>query len=205
MKQYPTIEKKLNFTDTYCWFDKLDGSNIRAEWSKKKGFYKFGSRKVLINEDTVLNKSIELINEKYAEDLSKIAIEQKWQSAVFFFEFFGKKSMFGQHEMDDKHDVILIDCSVYKQGYLDPRDFINIFKNIDIPTVIGQGQISQELVQNIKDGLVEGLTYEGVVFKPIIVGSKFKKRTMIKVKTDKWINDLKAYCKEDEKLFQNLV
>ena len=44
MKQYPTIPKTIQSIDIIA-FDKLDGSNIRAEWNPKKGFYKFGSRK----------------------------------------------------------------------------------------------------------------------------------------------------------------
>ena len=46
MKQYPSIPglkelEKLKGRKIYV-FDKIDGSNIRAEWNPKKGFYKFG-------------------------------------------------------------------------------------------------------------------------------------------------------------------
>lgn len=37
MKQYPSITTKFSKAKTIA-FDKLDGSNIRAEWSDKKGF-----------------------------------------------------------------------------------------------------------------------------------------------------------------------
>lgn len=61
MKHYPTIPKTVIHDVDVHVFDKLDGSNIRAEWNPKKGFYKFGSRKQLIDEDTFLGKSIDLI------------------------------------------------------------------------------------------------------------------------------------------------
>jgi hypothetical protein len=43
MKTYPSISRDIVGQPIYA-FDKLDGSNIRAEWSKKNGFHKFGSR-----------------------------------------------------------------------------------------------------------------------------------------------------------------
>ena len=51
MKQYPKI---LYFDQApineQCYaFDKIDGSNFRAEWSKKRGWYKFGTRNTMIN------------------------------------------------------------------------------------------------------------------------------------------------------------
>jgi len=44
MKSYPSIPGKHTNGIPLTVFDKLDGSNIRAEWSKKRGFYKFGTR-----------------------------------------------------------------------------------------------------------------------------------------------------------------
>lgn len=55
MKQYPSINGQISYEfPVYVW-DKLDGSNIRAEWSKKNGFYKFGTRERLLDStDKVL-------------------------------------------------------------------------------------------------------------------------------------------------------
>ena len=50
MKQYPSISGKLVNTKIYA-FDKLDGSNIRGTWSKKRGFYKFGTRTQMLDEN----------------------------------------------------------------------------------------------------------------------------------------------------------
>ena len=51
MKAYPTIPREVIRSMSIYAFAKLDGSNIRAEWSRKKGFYKFGSRKRLLGTD----------------------------------------------------------------------------------------------------------------------------------------------------------
>ena len=53
MKSYRSIPfaNKIPENETFYVFDKLDGSNIRAEWNPKKGFYKFGSRSQLLTPD----------------------------------------------------------------------------------------------------------------------------------------------------------
>ena len=53
MKSYNTIPYYGDYWDLpVIGFNKLDGSNIRAEWNKKRGFYKFGSRNVMIDESS---------------------------------------------------------------------------------------------------------------------------------------------------------
>ncbi len=43
MKTYQSIEHTVSHDIPVIVFDKLDGSNIRAEWNRKqKKFYKFG-------------------------------------------------------------------------------------------------------------------------------------------------------------------
>jgi len=48
MKEYPSIGKNVVGEKIYA-FDKLDGSQVRAEWNKKKKFYKFGTRTRLLD------------------------------------------------------------------------------------------------------------------------------------------------------------
>lgn len=48
MKQYPSIDHVIRSGKFYL-FDKHDGSNIRAERSKKQSFYKFGIRTRLLD------------------------------------------------------------------------------------------------------------------------------------------------------------
>ena len=48
MKQYETIPYYGDYLGPdIIAFDKIDGSNLRFEWSRKRGFYKFGTRKMI--------------------------------------------------------------------------------------------------------------------------------------------------------------
>ena len=89
MKSYPSITTKIDFSKEYYLFDKLDGSNIRAEWSKKQGFYKFGSRTQLLTPDQVnLYPAIEYIKNMktyFSELLSDKLAKYNYESAVCFF------------------------------------------------------------------------------------------------------------------------
>ena len=61
MKSYPSIPKDIPPSE-FVAFGKLDGSNIRAEWNPKKGFYKFGTRTKIIDASTpVFGKAVNLI------------------------------------------------------------------------------------------------------------------------------------------------
>ena len=80
MKRYPSIEKEIIKGEYTYLFDKLDGSNIRAEWTKKNQFYKFGSRTELIDKShLLLGKAPQLIIDKYQADLTK-----KFKENIFF-------------------------------------------------------------------------------------------------------------------------
>ena len=141
MKSYPSVAHKMNQEVDIVAFDKLDGSNIRAEWSPKRGFYKFGTRKRMIDEtDRHLGKAVLLIKEHYAKVLPKIFLSQRWhQNVVCFFEFYGDHSFAGQHRKEDNHKVVLFDVSVYKQGFVPPKDFIKLFEDAGIPKVLYRG------------------------------------------------------------------
>jgi len=131
MKFYPSITKDMR-PDVYVYaFDKLDGSNIRAEWNAKKGFYKFGSRHQLIDESAKpLGKAIKIVKEKFEEDFGKVAKEQKWRDALCFFEFYGLNSFAGQHKDDEDQTVTLIDVNPYKEGILEPAQFIKLSQGL---------------------------------------------------------------------------
>ena len=69
MKTYPTIRyfESNDLGKKIIAFNKLDGSNIRAEWNKKRGLYKFGSRTRLISESDSLGEAISLIKKQEVE------------------------------------------------------------------------------------------------------------------------------------------
>ena len=118
MKGYPSIPREVQHSLHVYAFDKLDGSQIRAEWTRKNGFFKFGSRRVLIDGSHPLGKAVGLIQGKYADDLGRIFRKSRYDKVTCFFEFFGPSSFAGQHVENEDHDVILFDVDVYKKGYL---------------------------------------------------------------------------------------
>ena len=195
MKSYPSITKNVIDSSVYLW-DKLDGSNIRAEYTPKNGFYKFGSRHVLIDEKTpVFGESIELI--KQVEPLLvEIFKEQHYSNVVAFFEFFGENSFAGLHQKEP-HQIKLIDINVSKIGILDTREFNKLFKYTGLlPKLLHVGKVNETIINAVKESKLEGMTFEGVVAK--------SNEGMFKIKSNAWLDKLKNYCKDDEKLYRNL-
>lgn len=136
MKKYPAIQREIHKNEHVYVFDKIDGSNIRAEWSSKKGFYKFGTRnRLLDSNELILGKAVNLILHKYSDNLELVFKEQRQRNAVCFFEFFGINSFAGFHSINDNHDVVLFDVS-FKRGLLHPKDFIKMFGHLEIPKVL---------------------------------------------------------------------
>jgi hypothetical protein len=205
MKSYPSISKDLR-PDIYIYaFDKIDGSNIRSEWNAKKGFYKFGSRTQLIDENSKpLGKAIKIIKEKFEEEFSFIAKEQKWRDAICFFEFWGANSFAGQHKDDEEQTVTLIDVNPYKEGILEPAQFIKLFGRLDIPSVLFEGYITTEFVDSVKNSTLDGMIDEGVVCKGAN-DKKTKMPIMFKIKSRAWLEKLKTYCNGNEALFAKLA
>lgn len=204
MKHYPSITKEVR-GDIYIYaFDKIDGSNIRAEWNSKKGFYKFGTRTQLIDEKTMpFGRAIPLLKEKYEEHLGMVFKEQGWRDAICFFEYWGKDSFAGTHNFDEPMNVTLIDVNPYKQGILPPTQFIKLFGHLDIPKVCFEGHVSTELFDKVKQSSLPGMTFEGVVCK----GASDNNSTMpimFKIKSKAWLDKLREYVKGDESLFERL-
>jgi hypothetical protein len=205
MKQYPSIQRLLidNIPNiNFYLFSKIDGSNIRAEWNNKRGFYKFGTRHQLIdNNSKPFGASIELIKTKYEKDISDICKANKIENIVCFFEYYGPSSFAGNHNFDEQLDVILFDANPYKRGILPPSDFITLFGDLDIPTVVHQGKITPNVYSSIRESTLPGVTFEGVVGK----GMDGKQLAMYKIKSQAWLDKLKIFCKDDESLFNKLV
>lgn len=203
MKKYPSITKEVVYSEKYYFFDKLDGSNIRAEWVKGKSFIKFGSREKQITQDTpFLGEAIDLIKE-YEPAFTEIFTSMKCPSAIAFFEFYGENSKFGRHT-DEKHYVSLIDVSVHKRGFLNPSEFIILFPN-KVPTskFLHYGEFTPEIEKMINFGEFPGITSEGVICKADRERKSHPPK-MFKVKTNQWLQDLKDFCNGDVDLFEKL-
>lgn len=206
MKSYPSIPTatssnyKHDASLNYYVFDKLDGSNIRAEWNPKKGFYKFGSRNQLLStEQAILYPAIDKINnfiDSNGKKLNEYLKNITKDSVVCFFEYYGPKSFCGNHyDNVENMKVTLIDVSIYKKGFLSPSDFFNNFKHFDIPKILYNGKIKNidEFFDSVAFQKLSGITFEGVVVKEDKNNGK-----MFKVKTDAWLASLYKHCKNEE-------
>ena len=204
MKHYPSISKEVRHDIDIYAFDKLDGSNIRAEWNSKRGFYKFGTKNHLIDENTKpFGMAIPLLKSKYEEGLSKVFAQNNWKEVVCFFELHGPSSFAGQHDFTEKLDVTLIDVNIFKCGILPPDQFLAKFGHLDVPKVLYQGKITTELFDLVKQSTLPAMTCEGVVCKGISSG-KTPIPIMFKIKSKFWLDKLKIYCNGNDGLFKML-
>lgn len=206
MKEYPSIDRKIRYGEPVYLFDKLDGSNIRAEWSRKKGrFYKYGSRTQLIDSGhPFLGESVFLIQDNFEEELARIFEKQRWHKTLAFFEFYGPQSFAGFHEKEDQHKVTLIDVKPFKHGILNPDEYLDLFGHLDTAKLLYRGNMNKEVEEQIRKQELPGITFEGAVGK-IKVKGKTQNPAMFKVKTYAWLERLKNYCKGDDNLYKRLL
>ena len=220
MEQYISIPKDIVDIPIIA-FDKPDGNNIRCEWTKKgKVFEKFGSRKVLLGEDSWLAPAIPLIKAQ-EEAIVKVMRDERWEKATLFFEFHGPNSFAGQHQEGDVMVATLIDVFVYKKGYLLPNDFVKLFCGdnllpnefmklfrgntlINTPDILYRGKPNQDFIRSVKDGTLPGITSEGVVCKGLPTKRGYPP-TMFKIKTNAWLEKVKAKYADDPKLLEYLI
>ncbi len=201
MKQYPSIPywSPDLLGESCIAFDKLDGSNIRCEWNRKRGWYKFGTRTQMIDtKNEYFGEAIPLFLEKYGDELSKVFSQKEYRTKpnfVAFCEFLGPNSFAGQHLADDIKDVVLIDVSEYKRGMIPPKEFVENFGHMHIPDIIYRGFLTQQFIDDVRSGqypLDEGVMCKGT--------RKTKGSELIwiaKVKTKLWVDNVKAKYGQD--------
>lgn len=193
MKEYPKIPGiSEKFIGRECLVQyKYDGSSLRTEFSKKTGFYKWGTRLRLFNEsDPEYGCAIPTFHKKYAKDLEKLISKfyPKCQSAIFFMEFFGPNSFAGQHLEKEEKDLVLFDINIYKKGFVDPIAFLKVCENIHTPSVIYQGKLTEDFVYNVREKKFP--VEEGVICKGIT--NTVHERWLCKIKTWEYLKKLKS-------------
>jgi hypothetical protein len=197
MKAYPSIPRNFREFQAYI-FDKLDGSNIRMEWTRKGGWVKFGARNRLMDEsDSLLGEAKPLFFETMADKLAKIAVDQRWDRIIAFAEFYGPNSFAGNHVIGESKQLTLFDVNVHKKGILGPRQFLKIFGDEEfIPKFFGIHNWTRGFLETVRDGSFEGPTFEGVVGK----AGEGHKLIMAKAKTQAWVDKVKEvfHGKADE-------
>jgi hypothetical protein len=182
--------------DAYSFY-KYDGSNLRWEWNKKNGFYKFGTRKRMFDHtDEQFGDAVELFKNNYEEKISKILVDNYRQDKVVIFtEYLGDKSFAGFHNKDDIKRLVLFDVHIIKRGIISPKDFLKLFGDLDFSAeFLGNVRFNQQYIEEVRQN-VDGKLNEGVVCK----GSSGHNLWMSKIKTLSFLDKLKnTYQKEWE-------
>jgi len=201
MKRYPRIPNAAyshqgfqKMTNAVI-FDKLDGSNIRVEWHKKRLIHKYGTRNELLDPShPYLGEAIELFDRQWENALAAIAKDECWQQFTAYFEYWGKNSFAGRHDEEDEKHLTLIDIAPYKKGIVGPHKFVKLFGHLEIPKVIEVGNFNKDFARRVYSEEVEGITFEGVVAK----AGKGHKLVMGKAKCKSWIERVKATHTEEQ-------
>lgn len=166
-------------------FYKYDGSNLRWEWSPKKGWFKFGTRTHLFDHTNELYKqAIPIFMDTLAKDI-EVNIKQlnpKIERITAFTEFLGENSFAGSHVQDEDKELKLLDIFLFKKGFVKPKQFIEIFGNMPYsPKIVYEGALTLDFIQDVRDGRFP--VEEGVICK----GDDF----MIKIKTTAYLTKLR--------------
>lgn len=187
MKTYPSIKRYR--ADRHHGFEgftfaKHDGSNLRFEWEKKRGWFRFGSRRRLLDEShEEFGSAMEMFLEGFAEPFERLAVEHGWQSVIVFCEIWGARSFAGQHEPNDVKVLTPIDLAVYKKGLLSPLEFVQFCEGKFDVGYLGYRTWNESFVEAVQNSTMPGMAFEGVVGK----NGSGHKRMAIKLKSQAWI------------------
>jgi len=200
METYNSIPKwSEDYFGKYIFaFDKVDGSNFRAEWNRKlskksnftNGFRRFGTRQDRIKSlKDPYYEGVEIFKNKFSEPLNKMFLENKTfrhiDTITVFGEFFGPKSFAGMHDWSEKHDIKIFDVFFEKKGFLSPSEFLKAFEKLDICKLSFAGIFSENYLGLVEKNVLN--LQEGVVCK----GVENQEVFMFKIKTLKWLQKVK--------------
>lgn len=191
MKEYWSIPHSSKAPREYCYaFYKYDGSNLRVEWHKKRGWNKFGTRHQLFDEThDVFAPAIDIFMNKYADKIEK-KIRDNYrgvESAIAFCEFLGPSSFAGAHDPNDRKDMILFDINIHKKGIIDPGTFIKTFGDLHIAELVYEGKLNEPFIEAVRNNTLDPKLNEGVICK----GGKGHDLWMCKIKTLDYLARLK--------------
>lgn len=186
-----------------------------AKGHDKKTFTQFGSRHHLVDEtDEQFGDAVRYFKEHIdgvlrniiANNSGKRQVFNGAEEMVFIFEWYGDHSFAGFHQPGDEMKMALTDVFIHKKGYIEPKDFIEIFCEDDrilTPEVVYSGRLDMDFVNSIvaNDWRKPDAKYpnvkEGVVIKRStrLPGQRLP---MCKVKTTWWLDKLHANFPEDK-------
>jgi hypothetical protein len=192
MKDYPSIPRAtgqgFREIDDCHVFDKPDGSSMRSQWSRKRGWYKHGRRQGLLDDSNPQLAAVpELFEAKLAGPLAQIAKARGWDGLVVFYEFWGPHSLAGLHYPNDAMRLTVFDAAVEGDlEMMDPVRFRKVFEGwVDTARYLGKVHWTRGYVERVRLGEVDGITFEGVVGK----AQSFRGQIVrAKAKTQAWID-----------------
>ena len=203
MIEYPSIINSARAPREACAaFEKYDGSNIRAKWTRKNGFETFGTRTTLMDETHPhLGDAVKIFKADYAEGLDKLFKKQfpNEREIVCFGEYFGEHSYAGIHDLNEPHELVLFDVLVghKNQKFLRPKDFVKLLDGYaKIAKVVCEGNLNEELIADVranKFNLKEGVICKGSTVKGQYRGGIW----MCKIKTQAYLDSLKERFKDE--------
>jgi hypothetical protein len=191
MKDYPSIPsargQQFREIQNALVFDKKDGSSMRSEWNRKRGWYKHGRRTGLLDDSNASLAQVPILfDQRLAEPLARIAHDAHWQSLVVFYEFWGMESVAGLHVDDDPKFLTVFDCAP-ENDMLGPVEFRKAFED-KVPTAdcLGTMHWTRGLVDQVRRGELAGVTLEGVVGKAL--DRRSGEIVRAKAKTQAWVD-----------------
>lgn len=199
MLEYPSMQNSSKAPrQSMVAFDKLDGSNFRAKWTRKRGFDVFGTRTQLIDETSEFwGQAVTLFKQTCAEPLNEKFTRDKdyrdEREYIVYGEFVGPQSFAGRHIEGDKMEVVVFDvlCGHKNRKFVGPMDFIKDFQEVvKIPDVIHVGKLNEEFIAAVRRG--DYNVNEGVICKGTIpTGAAFGGIWSCKIKTQAYLDKLK--------------
>jgi len=190
MEQYPSIDslakiREVPYGKPCLAYYKYDGSNLRWEWSPKRGWSKFGTRRQLFDATSpVYANAIQIFMDTMSEEIVRrvLSLYPKMERITAFTEYFGPGSFAGQHVPDDPMELRLFDVYLYKRGLMSPNLFRSTFEDLPYaPELIYQGPFTEDFARDVRAGKYP--VWEGVICK----GTDWT----VKVKTQAYFDKLK--------------
>ena len=207
MKEYPSVLgiKQTRMGVECIATDKMDGSQIRVEWTKKTGYSKFGTCRRLLQLEEELALAIPVFREMEVE-IEKVRAKHKKikqeRRLTFFFEFYGMSSFAGQHDFTQPMVLSLFDVALDKKGFMTPHNFEVVWgDSYDVltPSIRYVGKLNKEFVERIRRNT---MLDEGVVAKGLNRKGNIIWRT--KIKTQRWLDRLKREAATNQMLVSAL-
>lgn len=196
---YPKIPENSDKFHGKCYaFEKYDGTNLHWKWNVKEGWHSFGTRRTQFSFDRKgiagfqfdhheCRNAPDIFNENLRDKLTMYLCGEhdvfNLCEVTLFTEFYGPKSFAGGHDIDDEHELVIIDV-MCNGKLITPENFIRNFQQFGSARLIYTGKYSGQFAEDVRKGKYD--VNEGVVVKGVVDGEVF----MTKVKTKDYLKRL---------------